>query len=271
MWLRVNTRKISRDEYLQQLNASGHESTTVAGLDQAICLERPMDVAELPGFVDGLVSVQDAGAQLAAPWLLADGGDRILDACAAPGGKTGHLLELAGPGAALMAIDVDAERLAAVRQNLERLQLNATVTRSDASNPYTWWDGNQFDRILLDAPCSATGVIRRHPDIRLLRRPDDIASLASQQSGMLKALWLLLEPGGRLLYVTCSVLKEENEAVVQAFLQQHDDAEEVQVLPNNNIRDLMCRQKYGYQVLPGTRGLDGFYFACLHKDSGTKA
>jgi 16S rRNA (cytosine967-C5)-methyltransferase len=270
MWLRVNSRKSSTADYLQQLAAADIEADGLPGLDSAVRLQLPVNVDEVAGFADGQVSVQDAAAQLAAPWLLADGGERILDACAAPGGKTGHLLELAGPDATLTAIDIDAERLTGVEQNLARLGLRATLRQADASNTSEWWDGVPFDRILVDAPCSGVGVIRRHPDIRLLRRDSDIRALATLQRSLLDGLWGLLAAGGRLLYVTCSVLSEENDAVVEQFLARHEDAQESQVLPNYNIHDLMYRKTCGYQILPGTRGLDGFYFACLEKSSGTK-
>jgi 16S rRNA (cytosine967-C5)-methyltransferase len=270
MWLRVNARQSTAEDYagLMQLRDGTPDAATLPGFEQALRLERPVDVDDLPGFRDGWVSVQDAAAQIAAPWLLADGGNRILDACAAPGGKTGHLLELAEEGAALTAIDIDEERLRGVRENLKRLRLDATVVCADASNPQAWWDGNAFDRILLDAPCSATGVIRRHPDIRLLRRQSDIAGMAQQQREMLEGLWPLLAPGGRLLYVTCSVLRQENELLVEGFAGRHTDLSESSVLPNYNIRDLMRRRSWGYQVLPGNAGLDGFYFACLEKQPG---
>jgi len=271
MWLRVNARQLSRDEYLQGLAADDRSegdtasNEAIAGFDQAVKLAEPIPVGELPGFTEGQVSVQDAAAQLAAPWLLRDGGDRILDACAAPGGKTGHLLELAAADADLTAVDLDEARLGKVRENLERLGLSATVLAADASTPEEWWDGVQYDRILLDAPCSATGVIRRHPDIKLLRRAADIAALAESQLALIRALWPLLAPGGRLLYVSCSVLTEENDAVIGEFLDTHKDAREDAALLNNNIRDLMQRKTYGYQILPGCRDLDGFYFACLEK------
>ncbi len=270
MWLRVNPRQTTAEDYagLMQLAESLPAATTLPGFGQALRLDRPVEVAELPGFLDGRVSVQDAAAQIAAPWLLADGGRRILDACAAPGGKTGHLLELAAEGATVTAIDPDEERLRDLSDNLRRLRLRATVVCADASNPQAWWDGQAYDRILVDAPCSATGVIRRHPDIRLLRRPGDIPGLASQQRRLLAALWPLLAPAGRLLYVTCSVLQEENDSVVQDFLAHHPDAVENPVLPNYNIRDLMRRKVLGFQVLPGSAGLDGFYYACLDKDPG---
>jgi 16S rRNA (cytosine967-C5)-methyltransferase len=271
MWLRVNTRKVSRDGYLDELNKTGGSAgdapsnEVVAGIEQAIRLAEPRPVADLPGFGDGQVSVQDAAAQLAAPWLLMGGGRRILDACAAPGGKTGHLLELAGPEADLTAVDIDENRLARVRDNLTRLGLSATVIEADASKPDEWWNKNQFDRILLDAPCTASGVIRRHPDIKLNRRPEDVEALALSQQAYLRALWPLLKVNGRLLYVTCSVLAEENDAVIGRFLDSHDDAREDDALLNNNIRDLMRRKTCGYQILPGSHDLDGFYFACLEK------
>ena len=271
MWLRVNRRRVATKNYLQQLKEAGNEdSSLLPGFDQAVCLGRPEEVEALPGFSEGFVSVQDAAAQIAAAWLLADGGEHILDACAAPGGKTGHLLELARVDGALTAIDQDEHRLEAVRENLARLGLGATVLSADASNPQAWWDGQPFDRILLDAPCSASGVIRRHPDIKLLRRADDLAQMAAVQAAMLAALWPLLRPSGKLLYVTCSVLQQENDAVVLEFLGQHEDARENRALPNNNIRDLMVRKACGFQVLPGTAGLDGFYFACLEKTCGTQ-
>jgi 16S rRNA (cytosine967-C5)-methyltransferase len=265
MWLRVNRQHMTAADYLA---ANAIEGQLLAGVDQALQLDQPQPVEELPGFEQGHVSVQDAAAQLAAPWLLANCGKRVLDACAAPGGKTCHLLELLGPGADLTAIDVDERRLHGVRQNLARLGQDATVLAADASNPGDWWDGNGFDGILLDAPCSASGVIRRHPDIKVLRRPEDIQSLARRQRGMLEALWGLLNPAGRILYVTCSVMAEENETVVDDFLATHTDAREERVLHDYNIRDLICDRTHGFQVLPGTRGLDGFYFASLEKVSG---
>ena len=265
MWLRVNTRRGSVEECLAELDAAGITAATRPGFEQAIRLAEPRAAATLPGFAEGRLSVQDAAAQLAAPWLLEGGGRRILDACAAPGGKTAHLLELSGPGTALMAVDKDRERLAAVGDNLERLGLTAGLACADASRPESWWDGEPFDRILLDAPCSATGVIRRHPDIKLLRRAGDIDALARRQAELLTALWALLAPAGRLLYVTCSVLSRENEAVVGEFLSQTPGAREEQLLPNYNIRDVMCRRTFGFQILPGAPGLDGFYYACLTK------
>jgi 16S rRNA (cytosine967-C5)-methyltransferase len=267
MWLRVNQKRMTVADYLQRHAdpeaEDGHE--VLSGFIHALRLAKPVPVDGLPGFADGDVSVQDAAAQIAAPWLLMHGGKRILDACAAPGGKTGHLLELASPDSALTAIDLDGERLDLIQENLQRLRLDATVLAADASNPKEWWDGQPFDRILLDAPCSASGVIRRHPDIKLLRREADIEALASRQAAMLEALWPLLEPSGRLLYATCSVLAAENDAVIGNFLARHSDAREDRVLPNYNIRDLMVEKKCGFQVLPGSQGLDGFYYACLER------
>ena len=175
------------------------------------------------------------------------------------------MLELAGSNTALTAVDSDADRLQRVADNLDRLGLDATLVTADASTPGGWWDGQPFDRILLDAPCSGSGVIRRHPDIKLLRRKSDIAELADSQTRMLRALWPLLAPSGSLLYVTCSVLAEENEAVVGRFLHESGDAQERRVLPNNNIRDLMHDKTCGYQILPGISDLDGFFYACLDK------
>lgn len=264
MWLRVNARVSGVADYLAEL---GGEGDLLPGFDQAIRLPSPRPVAELPGYDRGRVSVQDAAAQLAAPWLLFGGAERILDACAAPGGKTAHLLELSPPGADLTAVDVDPDRLEVARENLARLGLPARLVRGDAASPDDWWDGTPFDRILLDAPCSATGVIRRHPDIRFLRRAADVETLAARQRGLLAALWRLLAPGGRLLYVTCSVLPAENEQVVADFLEARPDASEDSLLPDYNIRDVMCRKASGFQILPGQNDLDGFYYACLTKNA----
>lgn len=268
MWLRVSPRHTTVADW-QAAFAAAHPDAAPpreqGGLPLALCLAEPLPVDALPGFADGHVSVQDGAAQLAAPWLLAHGGERILDACAAPGGKTAHLSELAGPAAALTAIDNDTNRLERVRETMTRTGGRATVLPGDASNPQAWWDGQPFDRILVDAPCSASGVIRRHPDIRLLRRPGDIAALAARQGAILDALWPLLTTGGRLLYVTCSVFAAENDKTVGAFLGRTSDAQEDSVLPNNNIRALMIRKAAGWQLLPGTADLDGFYFACLTK------
>ena len=267
MWLRVNGRHSSAEDYLAVLEREGIAGEPLAGAPQAIKLGSPVPVERLPGFDAGHVSVQDAAAQLAAGWLLDGVEGRVLDACAAPGGKSGHLLELGGGRIALSCLDSDPARLQRVTENLDRLELNATLIAADASKPNEWWDGEPFSAILVDAPCSASGVIRRHPDIKLLRRREDIAALADTQSTILAALWKLLAPGGRLLYVTCSVLASENDAIVAGFLDTHDDAREGPVLHDYNIRDLMRDKACGHQILPGTADMDGFYYAGLLKVS----
>jgi 16S rRNA (cytosine967-C5)-methyltransferase len=265
MWLRANRQQNEKSVFAEELAAQDIACSSHAGLDQALQLEQPVAVAELPGFNEGRVSVQDGAAQIAAPWLLQGGGRRLLDACAAPGGKSAHLLELGADDLDLTCVDKDPQRLESVMANLQRLNLRATVLAGDASKPHEWWNKQPFDGILLDAPCSATGVIRRHPDIKLLRRESDIAELSRLQAALLEALWSLLVPGGRLLYVSCSVLAGENDGLVGRFLDATPDASENDMLPNNNIRDVMTRKACGYQVIPGTAGLDGFYFACLEK------
>ncbi len=220
MTLRVNRRKLSVDAYLAKLAALGVDARRVG--EVAVRLRQPRGVERLPGFAEGEVSVQDAGAQLAAPLLDARDGMRVLDACAAPGGKTAHLLELADLD--LLALDRDAARAARIGAALARLGLAAEVRVVDAGEPDRWWDGQPFDRVLLDVPCSASGVVRRHPDIKWLRREADLEGFAREQSRLLAALWQVLVPGGKLLYATCSVFPEENGAVIDAFLARHDDA-----------------------------------------------
>ncbi|WP_303909399.1 methyltransferase domain-containing protein, partial [Thiohalomonas denitrificans] len=224
-----------------------------------IHLEHPVGVERLPGFEAGSASVQDEAAQLAAGLVAPAAGERILDACAAPGGKTGHLLELA-PEARVFALDRDAGRLQRVRENLNRLGLSAEVAAGDAGAPETWWDGKPFDRILLDAPCSGTGVIRRHPDIKLLRRPGDIDALVQEQRRLLEALWPLLSPGGMLVYSTCSLLRDENDRQLAAFLASRDDAVEEPI-----SAEWGRAAAVGRQILPGENGMDGFYYARLSK------
>ena len=269
MWLRVNRRRLSVAAYLERLSAAGLSFALLPGLPEAIRLDEAVPANELPGFAAGDVSVQDGAAQLPAAWLLGDGGSRILDACAAPGGKTAHLLELAGGDARLDAVDIDPERLEAVRANLDRLGLNDTgrvrLYAASAADTDAWWDGQPYDRILLDAPCSASGVIRRHPDIKLLRRDSDVTALTAVQAELLNRLWSVLSPGGLLLYVTCSVFDAENASIIERFAAETPDAEAAQLLPNNNIRALMRERGTGYQLLPGTRGLDGFFYAALSK------
>jgi 16S rRNA (cytosine967-C5)-methyltransferase len=264
MILRVNARRTSAAAYAAELATKGISARPLGG--QAVALERPMPVTQLPGFAAGVVSVQDSAAQRAAPLLLARPlarGARVLDACAAPGGKTAHLLELADLD--LLAIDRDADRLARVDQTLARLGLAAETRVADAGAPADWWDGRAFDAILLDAPCSASGIVRRHPDIRWLRRADDLAALAATQRRLLDSLWPLLASGGRLLYATCSVFKAEGEAQIDAFLQRQGDAGPVadppspgQLLPLADNQD--THPSSGSPALA-----DGFFLALLEK------
>ena len=265
MWLRANASRNSASAYVGRLSTEGIEAHLLAGFPDAVRLGEPQAVENLPGFAAGDASVQDAAAQLAARWLLRDVTGRVLDACAAPGGKSGHLLEVGEDRVSLLAIDNDAARLTSISDNLSRIGRDATIIAADASKPEEWWDREPFDGILLDAPCSASGVVRRHPDIKLLRRESDLKNLARLQRTILEALWPLLAPGGTLLYATCSVLAAENDDVTGQFLRDHGDAIENDVLPNNNIRDLMQRKACGYQILPGTADLDGFYYAALQK------
>ena len=253
--LRVNRRRISRDDYLQLL--AQHElAATAVGADGAT-LARAVPVERLPGFADGLVSVQDAAAQLAAPLLDAQPRMRVLDACAAPGGKTTHLLELAD--LALTAVDQDACRLARVQQNLSRLGLAATLKTADINDVAAWWDGRPFERILADVPCSASGVVRRHPDIKWLRRASDLPRFVKQQQRMLDTLWRLLASGGKLLYTTCSIFQEENSLQAADFLARHADARQ---LPLSGVRTLDGTPDG--QLLPDNEH-DGFFYALLQK------
>ena len=262
-WLRVNRRRIDLPECLGRLAAAGHEVTRSDYAPEAVRLAKAVDVSQLPEFASGLVSVQDAAAQLAAHLLAVPPGARVLDACAAPGGKTCHVLELAPELAELVAVDASGDRLERVGQNLERLGLEARLVVGDSAQPEGWWDGRNFDRVLLDVPCSATGVIRRHPDVKLLRRPGDIAELSRRQAAMLRALWALLAPGGRLLYASCSALHAENGAVVSNFLAQVPQARDVTpVIPG------LGRRAVGFAIRAGEAGMDGFYYACLEKSSG---
>ena len=260
MTLRVNLRCQSRDEYVERLRQVGLASRPHPFAAAALVLDSPVTVEQLPGFATGDVSVQDAAAQLAAPLLLLQPGMDVLDACAAPGGKTIHLLEQQPQLHSLWAVDHDPQRLVRVRQNLERSGQTATLVCADAAAPDDWWDGRLFDRILLDAPCSATGVIRRHPDIKVLRRLADIAALAGKQQAILAALWPMLKPGGRLLYVTCSVLAEENHRQIESFLSRYPAASE------ENIDTKWGRPlAVGRQILPGDADMDGFYYARLSR------
>jgi 16S rRNA (cytosine967-C5)-methyltransferase len=258
-------------DYLQQLSDAGIAAARTpidgdAGHD-AIVLAAPRPVQALPGFAGGWVSVQDLSAQRAAPLLLGARalapGARVLDACAAPGGKTAHLLELADLD--VRALDVDADRLTRVRENLDRLGLAATLAAGDAACPEAWWDGRPFEAILLDAPCTASGIVRRHPDVRWLRRASDVAALAATQARLLDALWPLLAPGGHLLYATCSVFRAEGSQQIDAFLQRTADAE-----PRPSPGHLLPLPENGVPTVPGRAAVtgDGFFYALLHKRGG---
>ncbi|WBF45817.1 16S rRNA (cytosine(967)-C(5))-methyltransferase RsmB [Serratia rubidaea] len=249
MWLRVNRRHHSRDDYLQLLAQAGIEAVAHGEYPDAVRLLTPCAVSSLPGFTDGWATVQDASAQGCVDLLEPQDGEQILDLCAAPGGKTTHILE-AAPQAHVMAVDIDEQRLSRVKENLQRLQCHAEVKQGDGRTPQQWCGDKQFDRILLDAPCSATGVIRRHPDIKWLRRDSDIAELASLQAEILDAIWPHLKSGGVMVYATCSILPQENSQQLQAFLQRHNDASLVGVERQN---------------LPHPEDGDGFFYAKLIK------
>ena len=261
MVLRVNRCKHSREQYLARLTSAGIAARALPLTQTAVLLEKPVAVNELPGFPQGEISVQDAAAQFAAALLDAQAGERVLDACAAPGGKTGHLLEHTPGLGELVALDREPARVALIESNLARLGFAAKTIAADAAYPAAWWDGRPFDRVLLDVPCSATGVIRRHPDIKVRRQPDDLPRLVETQARILDALWPLLKPGGKLLYVTCSILPIENEKQMQAFLARHTDAHEMKLpLSAGRLRSI------GWQTLPGESDMDGFYYACLLKN-----
>jgi 16S rRNA (cytosine967-C5)-methyltransferase len=262
MTLRLDRTRITTEDYFGRLAQRGLSAHRLEWLPGALILERPVSVDELPGFTDGLVSVQDAGAQFATALLEVAPGERVLDACAAPGGKTGALLEAVDGELDLTAVELDAARAPRIDANLSRLRRRARVVVADLCAPPDWWDQVPFDRILLDAPCSGTGVIRRHPDIKLLRRPADIESIAATQHALLRRCLALLRPGGRLLYCTCSVLAAENQAVVQSVLAA-EPAASLQGLPPIAAPDLLPLST-GAQFLPGSAArTDGFYYACL--------
>jgi 16S rRNA (cytosine967-C5)-methyltransferase len=257
--LRINRRAVSRVGYLEALAAQGIAASAIG--EAGVILGEPRAVTGLPGYAEGWFSVQDAGAQLAAPLLGVDDGLRVLDVCAAPGGKTTHLAELAGID--LVALDIDAARLERVAQNLARLDLHARVIAADAADTRSWWDGVAFERILVDAPCTASGVVRRHPDGKWLRRESDVAAFAVQQRRLLDAVWPCLAPGGRLLYVTCSIFRAENNEQIAAFIACHDEALRLPLLLPAGFRD------DDGQLLPSGSGAehnhDGFFYALLQK------
>ncbi|MDP9088483.1 MAG: 16S rRNA (cytosine(967)-C(5))-methyltransferase RsmB [Pseudomonadota bacterium] len=265
MWLRVNRRLATASEYVAQLQAAGIEAREEPLVPYAVALHAPRDVHELPGFAQGVVSVQDLGAQCVAFPLALAPGQRVLDACAAPGGKTALVAEAEPNLAKLVAVDIDPHRLGKVRENLNRARLDAEVLAADSSAPAAWWKGEPFDRILLDAPCSGLGVIRRHPDIRLRKSPSDIDKLPALQGKLLRATWEMLKVGGRLVYVTCTVTRSENRDVIAAFLANHSEARIVPVQDWEGWPGLGEVDEFGRQILPGEAGADGFYYAALTK------
>ncbi len=259
MTLRVNLAHHSRAEYLALLKKAGLEGRAGQYAASAVYLNKPVAVDDLPGFHEGWVSVQDESPQLTPELMDLQANLRVLDACSAPGGKTGHLLECE-PTLALTALDVKASRLQRVKDNMKRLNFKVTVLEGDGAQPNLWWDGQLFDRILIDAPCSATGIIRRQPDIKLLRQEQDVQALCEEQEKLLAALWPLLAPGGRLVYATCSILPEENSQQIASFVANHSDAKHIPIEAAWGQA-----QAYGRQLLPTIDGGDGFYYACLMK------
>jgi 16S rRNA (cytosine967-C5)-methyltransferase len=258
--LRVNVRATTVESCLARLQSTGLSAQHLGGT--ALMLDRPVPVGEIPGFAEGELSVQDTAAQYAARLIDMEPGQRVLDACAAPGGKTAHMLETAD--VEVVALDSDDARLDRVRSNLERLRLSANIVCGDAAEPAAWWDGRAYSRILADVPCSASGVVRRHPDIKWLRRPEDIAGFARRQAEILEGLWHVLAPDGKLLYATCSVFEEENNAQIERFLHRHRDAQRL-MLPEPHTN----AQQLAGQILPDERH-DGFFYALLQKTGAPK-
>ncbi|MFT7178842.1 MAG: 16S rRNA (cytosine967-C5)-methyltransferase [Oceanospirillaceae bacterium] len=256
--LRVNTRKITREDYLLALAEAGHHANACQYSHVGVQLEKASDVIQLPGFEEGWFSVQDEAPQLCANLLELEAGHRVLDACAAPGGKTCHLLE--AEDVSVVAVELEERRIGRMKDNLFRMDLQAQILCADASEPDQWWDGEAFDRILLDAPCSATGVIRRNPDIKVLRTNEDILELSQLQLKLLTNLWPLLKPGGYLLYATCSVLRQENDRLVSRFLKQQPQAQHCAI-----DADWGLPLNIGRQLMPNPASHDGFYYAKLHK------
>ncbi len=261
MTLRVNTAKASREQSLDWLSTANMAATPGVLSDSAIYLNKPAAVTDIPGFSEGALSVQDEASQLVPGLLQLEAGQQVLDACAAPGGKTCHILESERSLTGLTSIDKSQSKLDRISENLQRLHLKADLVLADASKIERWWDGSHFDRILLDAPCSATGVIRRHPDIKLLRKLPDIEKLAQAQLKLLSSLWTCLKPGGLLLYTTCSLLRQENEEIIRRFLDSADSAKYEAIAADWGVE---CA--FGRQLLPGTSlGPDGFFYAVLRK------
>ena len=267
MCLRIDLNRTSVADYLARLTQQGLQGHAEPLVPTAVVLERPLSISQLPGFAEGIVSVQDAAAQLACALLQVRPHERVLDACAAPGGKTGALLEAVNGELDLWAVEVDPGRMQRVAENLQRLRRSARLIVADLCAAPDWWDGGKFDRILLDAPCSGTGVIRRHPDIKLLRRPTDIGVLADAAQRILARCLAMLRPGGRLLYCTCSVLPAENDAVIAAALAAAPQARVLPLpgeAPGVNLPPEVLRTAHGLQLLPANAAqTDGFYYACL--------
>jgi len=261
IWLRVNTLQTSLAAFTEALSNAGVEYTLSEHHSDAVILTHREDITALPGFEKGHFAVQDGAAQLAAHYLSPQANERILDCCAAPGGKTGHIVERASSTEYVLALDADAGRLKRVEENMTRLKHKVDIKQGDATDPSSWWDGKLFDRILLDAPCSATGVIRRHPDIRWLRKANDIDNLAQLQRRILDTLWNLLKPGGTLLYATCSILPKENVTQIAQFLADTPDAKLSPITKTETV------EKPGRQIRPGEQQMDGFYYARLVKSA----
>lgn len=258
--IRVNTQKISTEDYKILLSQQSIACMPIAHTASGLIIEYSKDIQALPGFEQGYFSVQDGASQMVAPLLQLSRSLRVLDACSAPGGKTTHILELEPSLKELVAVDITSNRTQLIQENLKRLQLNATVLTANAIQPDTWWNGELFDRILIDAPCSATGIIRRHPDIKYLREPDDLKSLPMQQNALLTTLWPLLKRDGILVYTTCSIMPEENTQIIEGFLKSTPDAE---IQPLN--MSVGIPQSFGIQLLPGQNNCDGFYYAVIKK------
>jgi 16S rRNA (cytosine967-C5)-methyltransferase len=259
LWLRLNNSRVKRDAYLEEISQQNFSAVSHQHAVDALNLKPAVPVQKIPGFMEGRVSVQDPAAQLAADFIDPAAGDRILDACSAPGGKACHLLERQAD-ISLLALDKDPERLKMIRENLDRLGLDCQLKAADAAKPESWWDGKLFDKILLDAPCSTTGVIRRHPDIKSLRDASQVKKAEQAQHGLLEALWPLLNTGGMLVYATCSILKSENSEQIHGFLSRHADAS---IVGPSKMPEPDAFQ--GQQILPGEDGMDGFYYALIRK------
>lgn len=257
--LRINQQTTTRSRYEEMLKGRGVDYVLTPDSDMGVTLNNPVAVGQIPGFTDGKVSVQDESAQIIVSAVALSSGQRVLDGCAAPGGKTCLMLESQPDLASLVAIDLP-RRIMAIQQNLTRLKLSATLIAADLLDTTAWWDGQRFDRIVLDAPCSGSGVIRRHPDIKHRRRPSDIDKFAEQQLAMINSLWQMLKPGGRLVYVTCSIFKAENDCVIGKFLKDKEDFELQSLDEIFGIESL-----YGRQRLPGVHSGDGFYYCCINK------